>query len=207
VTDPRARLVADGYDTMHDAWEEFRARVHDDPRLEWLDELVARTPAGSAVVELGSGNGTVETQRLAERYELVAVDLSEEQLRRARLRVPGARFVHADLLTVGFEPESVDAVAAFYVFNHVPRELLAELFARIGSWLRPGGHVLATLGSIDLPGWHGSWLGVPMFFSSFTPDRNRQLIERAGLTLVRDEVVTIAEPDGPVPFHWILAQR
>ena len=207
MTDPRAQLVADGYDAMADSWEVFRVHLGDDPRLEWLEELTRRVPEGSSVVELGCGNGTLETKLLAERYELVGVDLSEEQLRRARLRVPEARFVHGDLLTIALEPESLDAVAAFYVFNHVPRELLAGLFARIRSWLRPGGYVLSALGCTDLAGWHGEWLGVPMFFSSYLPAENCALVEAAGLELVRDEVVTISEPDGPVPFHWILGRR
>ncbi len=207
MTDPRAQLVADGYDAMPDAWEAFRAQVKSDPRLEWLDELTRRTPDGSRVVELGCGNGTVETRELARRYQLTGVDLSEAQLRRARKAVPGAEFVCADLLSIEFEPESLGAVASFYVFNHVPRELLAGLFSRIRTWLRPDGHVLVALGCTDLPDWRGDWLGVPMFFSSYLPEKNTRIVETARLQVVRDEVVTIEEPEGPVSFQWILARR
>ena len=207
MTDARALLVAEGYDAMADAWHEFAAAVSADPRLEWLGELIARTPAGGAVVELGCGNGTAETAELARRFDLTAVDLSREQLRRAQARVPEARFVHADLLEVEFAAGSLDAVAAFYVFNHVPRDLLAALVARIHGWLRPGGHLLASFGCSDVPGWHGEWLGVPMYFSSFPSAENARLVESAGLELVRDEVVTIEEPSGPVEFQWILARR
>jgi SAM-dependent methyltransferase len=205
VTDRRTALVASGYDAMADTWEAWSARVYEDPRDQWLDRLVTRLPEGARVVELGCGNGTRETRMLAERFELTGVDLSVEQLRRARDRVPRATFVHADLTDVIFPESSLDAVCAFYVLNHVPRELLPEVFERVRAWLRPGGLFLATLGAGDLEGWEGEWLGVPMFFSGHEPSKNRELL---GLVeLIADEVVTIREPEGHVSFHWILARR
>jgi SAM-dependent methyltransferase len=66
---------------------------------------------------------------------------------------------------------------------------------------------LHAFGASDLPGWIGEWLGAPTFFSSYEPSENRQLVQAAGLAIVRDEVVTILEPEGPVQFHWILAER
>jgi SAM-dependent methyltransferase len=143
VSDPRTRLVAAGYDAMADTWEDWSAQVTDDPRHEWLDELLAALPAEAHVVELGCGNGTRETRELAAHTRLIGVDLSEEQLRRARERVPNAEFVHGDLTTIEFDGGSLGAVASFYVFNHVPRELLAPLLTRIHSWLTSPGWLLA----------------------------------------------------------------
>lgn len=207
MSDPRTKLVGEGYDVMADTWEEWSERVTDDPRHEWLDALLALLPDDARVVELGCGNGTPETRELAARTRLTAVDLSEEQLRRARERVPGAEFVHADLTSIEFADGSLDAVAAFYVLNHVPRDLLPGLFERVHRWLRPGGHLLATLGASDLPDWEGEWLGVPMFFSGHEPETNMRLLRAAGFSLVRDEPVTITEPEGAVTFHWVLARR
>jgi cyclopropane fatty-acyl-phospholipid synthase-like methyltransferase len=207
VSDPRTSLVAAGYDAMVETWEAWRAQITDDPRDEWRDELVARLPAGARIVELGCGGGTEETRVLAERFELTGVDLSEEQLRRARQRVPRAHFVHGDLTELELAVGSVDAVASFYVFNHVPRDLLAGLFQRIHGWLVPGGLLLATLGASDNPGWTGDWLGAPTYFSGFEPDTNRRLLAEAGFELLRDELVTIREPEGEATFHWVLARR
>jgi len=207
VTDPRTALVAAGYDAMIDTWETWKAQVTDDPRADWCDELVARLPRGARVVELGCGGGTDETWLLAERFRLTAIDLSAEQLRRARERVPEAAFVHGDITELELDPASVDAVAAFYVLNHVPRELLAGLFARVHRWLVPGGLFLATLGATDLPGWTGEWLGQPTYFAGFAPEENRRLLAAAELVLERDELVTIHEPEGEATFHWVLATR
>ena len=207
MSDPRTSLVGAGYDAMADTWEDWSSRVTDDPRHDWLEELLAVLPPDARVVELGCGNGTRETHELASRTRLTCVDLSVEQLRRARARVPNAAFVHGDLASIEFDVGSLDAVAAFYVLNHVPRELLAPLFARIHDWLRPGGHLLATLGASDLPDWEGEWLGVPMFFSGHPPEVNLQLLRDAGFELVHEEAVTISEPEGAVAFHWMLARR
>jgi SAM-dependent methyltransferase len=205
MSDTRTQLVADGYDTMADTWEQWSSHIGNDPRRDWLGKLVARLEPGSTVVELGCGNGTAETRALAERFDVTGVDLSEEQLRRARERVPCMKFVQADVTSVEFTESSLDAVCAFYVFNHVPRELLAGVFDRIHRWLRPGGLFLASLGASDVEGWHGDWLGVPMYFSSFTPERNRELL--ASFDMLEDEVVTISEADGEATFQWVLARR
>jgi SAM-dependent methyltransferase len=205
--DARVELVGAGYDAMADTWEAWASQVADDPRRAWLESLLATLPPDAAVVELGCGNGTRETRELARRAWLTGVDLSGEQLRRARERVPGARFVQGDLATIDFDRSSLDAVVALYVLNHVPRELLPGVFARIHRWLKPGGHFLATLGASDLEAWEGEWLGVPMFFSSHPPERNSALLRETGFALVRDEVVRISEPEGRVAFQWVLARR
>jgi len=207
VTDPRTALVAAGYDAMIDTWEAWKAAIEDDPRAEWCGELLDRLPEGARVVELGCGGGTTETRALASRFRLTGVDLSDAQLARARERVPAAEYIHADLTTVEFAAQTVDAVASFYVFNHVPRELLAPLFERIHTWLRPGGLLLATLGASDVPGWTGDFLGAPSYFSGYPAETNRRLLAAAGLTLLRDELVRIREPEADTTFHWILGQR
>ena len=207
MSDPRTALVAAGYDAMVDTWEAWKARIADDPRDEWCDELLTRLPRGARVVELGCGGGTRETRRLAERFRLTGIDLSAEQLRRARKRVPGAEFVHADVTELELPAGTVDAFASFYVLNHVPRELLAGVFARVHRALVPGGLFLTALGASDLPGWTGVWLGERTYFSGFKPTTNRRLLADAGFELLRDELVTIREPEGDATFHWVLATR
>ena len=65
-----------------------------------------------------------DTQRLAARFQVTGVDVSAEQIRRARAAVPEAEFIQADFTALELRPESFDAVVSFYAFNHVPRELL-----------------------------------------------------------------------------------
>jgi SAM-dependent methyltransferase len=206
VRDARTQIVADGYDAMGETFAAWRERIVGDPRDEWADELAARLEDGARVLELGCGAGSPETRRLAQRFAVTGVDISPRQVGRARAAVPEAEFVCADFTELDLPAGSFDAVASFYVFNHVPRELLAPLLASIHGWLVPGGWLLTAFGASDPPAWTGEWLGAETFFSGFPPDVNSRLVREAGFTIERDEVVTFEEPEGPASFQWVLAQ-
>jgi cyclopropane fatty-acyl-phospholipid synthase-like methyltransferase len=207
VSDPRTQIVADGYDAIAETFVAWRDRIVGDPRSEWLDELASRLEPAARVLELGCGAGGPDTQRLAERFRVTGVDASARQLELARAAVPGADFVRADFTSLELPPGSVDAVVSFYAFNHVPRALLATLLGRIHGWLAGGGLLLCTFGTGDTEAWAGDWLGAPTFFSSFPPETNTRLVREAGFELLRDETVTLEEPEGPATFQWVLARR
>jgi SAM-dependent methyltransferase len=206
VPDPRTQIVADGYDVIGETFAAWREEIVGDPRREWEDELAARLEPGARLLELGCGGGTPETRRLAERFAVTGVDVSPRQVERARAAIPEAKFVCADFTELELPAGFFDAVCAFYVFNHVPRELLAPLLANVHGWLRPGGWLLAAFGASDVEGWTGEWLGAETFFSGFPPDVNSRIVREAGLAIERDEVVEFVEPEGPVQFQWVLAQ-
>jgi len=205
MTDPRTKLVGSAYDAIGEHFAAWRDRIVGDPRREWEEELVSRLQEGGRVLELGCGAGVPDTQRLAARFRVTGVDVSRQQVRRARIAVPDAQFILADFTALELEPESFDAVVSFYAFNHVPRELLAPTFVRIHRWLVPGGLLMTALGTSDTEGWTGDWLGAPTFFSSFPPETNTRLVRDAGFEILRDELVTFREPEGDATFQWVLA--
>ena len=204
-----ARIVERGYDEIADSFVEWRDRIVDDPRGWWLEQLVSRLGDGARVLELGCGAGIPDTRLLAERFHVTGVDVSHEQIRRACANVPRADFVVADFTRLELEPASFEAVAAFYSFNHVPRELLPSTYARIHSWLVPDGLFLTALATSDTEWWVGEWLGTTMFFSSYPPETNRRLLGDAGFELLLDELVLTREPepDGEGTWQWVLARR
>jgi ubiquinone/menaquinone biosynthesis C-methylase UbiE len=207
VSDPRTRIVREGYDAMSDDFAAWRDRIVGDPRKRWREELASRLSDGARVLELGCGAGVPDALALAERFGVTGVDISQEQIARARANVPAATFLRSDFTALDFDDASFDAVAAFYSFNHVPRDLLAPLFARIHSCLVPGGLLLASFGTSETEGWVGEWLGATMFFSSFPPEITRRLLREAGFELLLDELGPMREPEGEVAFHWVLARR
>ena len=207
MTDPRTELVGRCYDTIGERFAEWRDQIVGDPRREWERELVSRLDDGAHVLELGCGAGVPDTQRLAARFRVTGVDISREQVRRARIAVSEAEFIRADFTSLELESASFDAVVSFYAFNHVPRELLAPTFARIHRWLKPRGLVMIALGVGDMEAWTGEWLGAPTFFSSFPRETNTLLVREAGFEILRDELVTFREPDADVTFQWVLAMR
>jgi len=209
ANDARSRIVATGYDSITDAYVAWTEAMSDPQRAIWLDRFSARLPDDATVLELGRGSGGPSTTYLAERFHLVGVDISTGQIERARQKVPRATFVLADMRSVAFDAERFDGIVALYSIIHVPRDEHLALFARMVSWLKPGGWLLACLGAAEDADWTGRWLGVPMFFSSYDADTNLGLLETAGLTVEASEVATLhePEPDGDAWFLWVLARR
>lgn len=107
-------------------------------------ELLARVPERpfASILDLGCGPGNV-TQLLAERWPTAAitgVDASPDMLAAARRTVPAARFVAADLNA--WAPDDRHEL----IFSNAALHWLPDhpaLFARLVSWLVPGG-VLAV---------------------------------------------------------------
>ena len=154
-----SEIVARGYDELAGRYAAWRAPGEGgDPTIRYLEALAGIVRAGGRVLELGCGPGAV-TPVLARRYDVTAVDISAAQVELARLAAPTAAVEHRDLLEASYDAGAFDAVVAFYVFNHVPRERLGEFLDRVALWLRPGGILLASFGVGDTDGWIGPWLG------------------------------------------------
>lgn len=205
LADP-VEIVASGYDRIADRYLAWSALRPSAARLRALGLADALIPAGADVLELGCGAGIPMTARLARGRNLTGVDVSAEQLRRARRNVPGATFIQADLTEFDYPAASLDAVVAFYSLTHVPRERLPGLFERIASWLRRGGAFIASLGVEDDPGGVEDWLGVEMYFSQYSARVNRRLVEAAGLVVERAEVMTEPEDRHDARFLWVVAR-
>jgi len=203
--DPK-KIVERGYDAIADRFAAWQVQISDEARLGWLHDLLELLPERPDVLELGVGAGVESSRILAERGRLTGVDLSREQLKRARERLPGATLIHGDFTKVELPPASFDAVVSFYVLNNLPQDELGPLLQRVVGWLRPGGWFLASLPSSDNPGWRGEWLGTEMYFAGCDPEASRRLTQAAGLEIARDELEVMVEPEGEVRWHWLLAR-
>jgi cyclopropane fatty-acyl-phospholipid synthase-like methyltransferase len=200
-------LVERGYDLVAERYARLEGEAGAWPRLEWLDRLLDALPDGSRVLDLGCGNGVPATQRIAQRHHATGVDISSAQVRRARRAVPGAEFLHADLVNLDFSRAPFDAITALYVIEHVPREQHATIFERWYSWLEPGGRLLFTVEPHDEAGRVGQWLGEPMFFSQYDADTTLAMLDRTGFEVQESVVQTQFEGDHDVDYLWILARR
>ena len=160
------------------------------------------------MLDLGCATGELLTARLARRFVVTGVDISERQIELARQHVPRASFVCADMTQVRIPAACFDAVAAFYSLTHVPREELLPALALRLSWLRPGGLFVGSLGASDDPRTvEDDWLGVPMFFSGFDSAASRRLVESAGFEIVNAREETAEEDGQPVVFLWVVARK
>jgi SAM-dependent methyltransferase len=118
-----------------DAWpERFAAR---------RAFLLANVHPGQRVLDLGAGDGAFAAELRAAGCEVVAIDVAEEALRRARARVPGLDIARVDEGTpLPFDEDAFDVVWAGEVLEHVAD--VVGLLAEVRRVLRWGGALLAT---------------------------------------------------------------
>ncbi|HEX6195178.1 MAG TPA: class I SAM-dependent methyltransferase [Jiangellaceae bacterium] len=201
-----AEVVAAGYDRIAPRYAEWQTRIIGDPRARYVERMLSFLPPDPDILEIGCGAGVEPTPTFAELGNLTGVDISGEQIDRARAAVPAGEFVHADILDLQFADQSFDAIVALFVLTHVPTDLLPDLLNRVSSWLRPGGAFLATFSSA---GEHHElvedWLGVAMFFSGLDVAGNEALVKTAGLRVLESRVEPMQAPDGEDSFHWVVA--
>ena len=205
TNDPKA-IIESGYDAMAEQYlAVFGENVPDDPRVRFVSELAGRLSDGARVLELGCGAGVPATALLAQRFDVLGVDISAGQLALAAQRVPSAAFLKADMTSLELPDASFDAVTAFYSFNHIPRAEQQPLLAKIARWLRPGGFLLASFGRSGSADDVEPWLGVPMFFASHDSVTNTRHLSEAGFTVIVDEIVETETPLGREIWQWVLS--
>ena len=176
------------------------------PRPRTSPDIPAGSGSWPACCRPGRGSwtwaGIPATRELtAHGLQVLGVDFSAVQLRRAQRLVPAASLVQADMTELQLQPASVDAVVSFYALIHVPLPDQEALFPRIRRWLRPGGHFLATVGADR---WTGTeqYLGATMFWDHADTDTYLHWLEAAGLAPIWHRRI----PEGESAHSLVLAR-
>ncbi|MGH8990865.1 MAG: class I SAM-dependent methyltransferase [Acidimicrobiia bacterium] len=202
------QLVVAGYDAIHDRYDEW-AGYDPSRRVHYLDLAwrLGLVRLGDAL-DLGCGTGRHATALLAAGgFRVTGLDASARSIEAARSQVPSANFVVCDMASVRFPARSFDLITAFYSIIHLPRDDHGPLFSRVAKWLRPGGTLVANLGTTGGDFYEDDWLGVPMFWSSWDDATNRRLLDDAGLILRHEMIETTPEDGREITFQWVIAQR
>jgi len=201
-------LVRTGYNRCADRYNE--ARASEPP--SGLDLFANHLRPRARVLDLGCGAGTPITKFLAERFMVTGIDFSAQQIRRARLTIPRAEFIESDVMAVGLPAESFDAVVAFFVLFHLPRDEQRELLQRVHNWLVPGGLLLATLSVFNEPPYtEDDFFGVEMYWTNFAQEQYHDLLCSFGFNILSAVAVghgfSESHP-GPAERHpLVLAQK
>jgi SAM-dependent methyltransferase len=196
-------LVASGYDEISDAYfERFGVSA---VRKKWVDRLVQNLPAsGGRVLDIGCGSGIpVARDLVALGHSVVGVDGSAVQIAKARKNVPAATFLQEDMCKVEFETRSFDGVGAFYSITHVAPAEQGPLIARMASWLKVGGALVASFGTGASGEWTGTWLGTTMFFGHNREEATLQSLLDGGLKVRCSKIERQDNEDAA--FLWIEA--
>lgn len=180
------QLVEQSYDRCAAAYAAARQQsTHPELAL-----LIERLPDNAHVLDIGCGAGVPVARTLAYHAAVTGVDISAEQIRRARNQVPIGRFIHSDIMALEFPPAMFDAVVAFYSLFHLPREEHPELLRRIHTWLKPGGYLLATVTQVAEEAYtEDDFFGVTMYWSNYGLADYRRLLTTLGFAVLDTHVL------------------
>ncbi len=186
MKDDSKHIVASGYDACGVRYS--TARAHDpSPEIERIIETIS---PGDTVLDIGCGAGVPVTSALARVCSVVGVDISPVQIEQARRNVPQATFHIGDIMTMEFAPQTFDAIVSFYSLFHLPREEHRPLLERIALWLRPHGHLLATVANSSHPGYtEPDFFGARMYWSHFEQSWYSSVLSELGFDLLAEGAI------------------
>lgn len=140
--------------------------------LQWLDQLGR---SDLKILEVGCGTGWFCSSLM--RYgDVTGTDLSDEVLRRAAVRTPGARFVAGDFMALEFDPAGYDVLISLEVMSHVADQ--RAFMKKISGLLLPGGYLM--LATQNRPQLERNDIPRPM------PGQIRQWVDRHQLSRLLD---------------------
>ena len=104
-------------------------------------------PAGSRILEIGTGTGHFALAAARAGHRVTAVDVSQPMLDHAAARakaegLAGVEFQQAGFLTLAVPPAKFDAAVSSHAMHHLPDLWKAAALANIRRALRPGGRFL-----------------------------------------------------------------
>ncbi len=175
------QLVRRSYDTCAaDYGASRKSEAGDEIRT-----LLERLDDGASVLDIGCGAGVPIASTLSRRFRVTGVDVSSEMVELARRNVPAGEFICQDVMSAEFEDTSFDAVVAFYMIFHLPREEHEALFHKIRQWLKLGGYLLCTLSRQDDPAYtEDDFFGETMYWSNYALPRSLATLEKVGFDVV-----------------------
>ncbi|MEW5995989.1 MAG: class I SAM-dependent methyltransferase [Candidatus Micrarchaeota archaeon] len=201
---PKSKSVREGYEKIAKEYHKRRDRYKNTILLE---KFRKNLPKGSWIIDLGCGAGVPVAKFLAGKgYKVTGIDFSKEMLRLARKNVPKAKFIRMDMTKMRFGSDSFDGAVSFYAMIHVPREKHAGIYRKLHRILKPGGIILVNAGGSDRNGWEGyekDYMGVPMFWSFYGPERTSRMIMDAGFEILWSRILEL----GGEKQFWVLARN
>ncbi|KAK6856324.1 methyltransferase [Apiospora arundinis] len=216
------KVVEQAYDSIagwYLAWVEGQNSPRESYTEKVLQNVAATTSPSTGskprILELGAGAGVPITRMLLDRgAEVVANDISTEQLKLAAARCPEATLVAGDMLALDFAPASFDGVVGFYSIFHLPRAEQKTMLAKIHAWLKPGAMLAFNLATMDEEEIHGEFMGHGMFWSSYAVADSVAMVKEVGFEAVDAEELEAGDgklaeddPDFGVKFLWIAARK
>lgn len=197
-------LVKQGYDTGE--YEVKYARTNSVPEnfaKSLCDELISQLKPNSKILDLGCGVGLPFDKYFSKKgFSVTGIDISERHVELAKKNNKNAKYIVGDFFSKEIKGK-FDAIISLYAIFHIPRTEHKQLFQHIHSLLKKDGSILLNLTTESIKyDVNPNFVGAPMAWSSYTPNKNKKLIKEAGF-----EIIIAAEDYRTEKELWILAKK
>ena len=182
-------MLREYFNSRADIWDENIAEK-DTHKLTQMAERLELKP-DSVILDVGTGTGIFLPyllKNIGEKGKIVALDLAEEMLAKARAKYPGENieFLQADIMEIPLYEEIFDSVVCYSSFPHFrdKHKALTEM-KRV---MKPGGRVYIchTSSRDHINGIHATLPGMENDLLP-APKDMRILLADAGFTVVKIE--------------------
>jgi len=198
----KSKIVQDGYNKIASQYSNQR---HLYPNKSLLLRFMKHVPENSKILDLGCGSGIAISKFLSNNgFNVTGIDFSDAMLKLARKNVPRAKFIRMDMTKMEFKENSFDGAVSFYAIIHVPRQKHSGIYKRLHRILRHNAVMLVNAGG------HKQWeqiaddyMGVPMFWSFYSPKKTLDIIKSAGFSILWSKNLKLG---GETQF-WVLARN
>ena len=181
-----SKLVEQGYNKIAETYYSHRDLNKFNKELEKFASFLSDT---IHVLDVGCGAGIPTTKFLVNKgIKVTGIDLSDTMLRLARENVPSAQFIKMDMNDLKFDENTFDGIISVFALFHVPKENHFDIFKKFFDILKPGGILLINTGISESEGT-SRFLGVPMFWSNFSPKITLDLVKKAGFSIISEDVL------------------
>jgi SAM-dependent methyltransferase len=151
--------------------------------VDFAGGFLERLPDAPAILDAGCGTGRDMAWFEAKGCRVTGIDLSPGMLAEARSRVSGP-LIEMDLLDLRLDPQAFDGIWCNAALLYVPKEHVPSVLTRFRDALKPGGVLALGLKRGESEGWQaGDYVGIERFFSLFTEEELRGLLEDAGFRI------------------------
>ncbi|MBI2541423.1 class I SAM-dependent methyltransferase [Candidatus Woesearchaeota archaeon] len=197
-----SELVREGYNKIAEKYNKQRKIYQSKPLLL---KFLKYIPKNAKVLDLGCGTGISVAKFLRKKScKITGIDFSEGMLKLARKNVPKAKFIKMDITKMRFTENSFGAAVSFYAIIHIPRKFHKNIYKNLHRILKKDGILLANAsGTCTWEETAKDYLGAPMFWSFFSPEKTLKIIKDACFVILWSKVLKI----GNEKQFWVLAKN
>jgi ubiquinone/menaquinone biosynthesis C-methylase UbiE len=198
----KSGIVRKGYDKIASRYANQRHRY---PSKALLLKFMKAVPKKSKVLDLGCGAGIPIAKTLAfSGYNVTGIDFADGMIELARKNVNKAKFLKMDMTKMVFPSNYFDAAISFYAIIHIPRKNHSKIYKKLHGILKPNAIMLVNASGTKK--WEETakdYLGVPMFWSFYSPNKTLKIIEKEGFEVMWSEALKL----GGEQQFWVLAKN